>query len=54
MSQFAFLRAEFPDIFDHAARAKTLAHADPRGVAFYSAIRPVVASGDRQILGQKR
>ena len=35
MSQFAFLQAEFPDIFGHAARAETLAHADPRGAAFY-------------------
>ena len=35
MSQFAFLQAEFPDIFGHAARAETLAHADPRGSAFY-------------------
>src|SRR5687767_2706075 len=35
MSQFAFLQAEFPDIFDHAARAENLAHADPRGAAFY-------------------
>ena len=35
MSQFAFLQAEFPDIFGHAARAETLAHADPRGASFY-------------------
>jgi type I restriction enzyme, R subunit len=35
MSQFAFLQAEFPIIFGHAARAETLAHADPRGAAFY-------------------
>src|SRR5262249_51289080 len=35
MSQFAFLQAEFPDIFSHAARAETLAHADPRAAAFY-------------------
>src|SRR5712671_4927685 len=35
MSQFAFLQAEFADIFGHAARAETLAHADPRGAAFY-------------------
>jgi type I restriction enzyme, R subunit len=32
MSQFAFLQAEFADIY---ARAETLAHADPRGAAFY-------------------
>jgi type I restriction enzyme R subunit len=35
MSQFAFLQAEFRDIFGHAARAEDLAHADPRGSAFY-------------------
>ena len=35
MSQFAFLQAEFADIFGHIARAETLAHADPRGSAFY-------------------
>ncbi|SEE39384.1 type I restriction enzyme, R subunit [Rhizobiales bacterium GAS191] len=35
MSQFAFLQAEFPDIFGHASRAESLAHADPRGAAFY-------------------
>jgi type I restriction enzyme R subunit len=35
MSQFAFLQAEFPDIFGHASRAEDLAHADPHGSAFY-------------------
>ena len=35
MSQFAFLQAEFPDIFEHAARAEALAHSDPRSTAFY-------------------
>ena len=35
MSQFAFLQAEFPDIFAHAARAENLAHTDPRAAAFY-------------------
>jgi len=35
MSQFAFLQAEFPDIFGFASRAEDLAHADPRGSAFY-------------------
>jgi type I restriction enzyme R subunit len=35
MSQFAFLQAEFPDVFAHAARAENLAHVDPRGAAFY-------------------
>jgi type I restriction enzyme, R subunit len=35
MSQFAFLKTEFPDIFAHASRAENLAHADPRAAAFY-------------------
>jgi type I restriction enzyme, R subunit len=35
MSQFAFLQAEFPDLFDYAQRAENLAHADPRCAAFY-------------------
>jgi type I restriction enzyme R subunit len=35
MSQFAFLQAEFSEIFDYAERAENLAHADPRGAAFY-------------------
>src|ERR1700730_16527796 len=35
MSQFAFLQAEFADVFAHAARAENLAQADPRGAAFY-------------------
>ena len=35
MSQFAFLGAEFPEVFGHAARAESLALADPRGAAFY-------------------
>jgi type I restriction enzyme R subunit len=35
MSQFAFLQAEFPDIFAHAARAENLAQSDPRAAAFY-------------------
>ena len=35
MSQFAFLQAEFPDIFAHAARAENLANSDPRAAAFY-------------------
>jgi type I restriction enzyme R subunit len=35
MSQFAFLQAEFPEVFGHAARAENLAHSDPRGAAFY-------------------
>lgn len=40
MSQFAFLQAEFPDIFTHASRADSFAHADPRAAAFYG--RPAV------------
>jgi type I restriction enzyme, R subunit len=36
MSQFAFLQAEFPDIFAHAARAENLAYSDPRAAAFYA------------------
>jgi type I restriction enzyme R subunit len=35
VSQFTFLQAEFPDIFGYVERAETLAHADPRGAAFY-------------------
>jgi type I restriction enzyme R subunit len=36
MSQFAFLKAEFGDVFAHAERAENLAHADPRAAAFYA------------------
>src|SRR5947199_313664 len=32
MSQFAFLYAEFSDVYAHAARAESLALADARGV----------------------
>jgi type I restriction enzyme R subunit len=35
VSQFAFLQPEFPAVFSYVARAETLAHADPRGAAFY-------------------
>jgi type I restriction enzyme R subunit len=35
MSQFAFLQAEFSDIFGHVSRAENLTQADPRGAAFY-------------------
>jgi hypothetical protein len=45
MSQFAFLQAEFADIFAHAARAETLAHADPCGAAFYCRLAPEIAVG---------
>jgi type I restriction enzyme R subunit len=36
MSQFAFLKAEFPDIFAHASRAENFAISDPRAAAFYA------------------
>ncbi len=36
MTQFAFLKPEFPDIFAHARQAETLALADPRGACFYA------------------
>ena len=45
MSQFAFLQAEFPEIFGHAARAETLANADPRGAAFYCRLALETAIG---------
>ena len=45
MSQFAFLQAEFPDIFGHIARAETLAHVDPRGAAFYCRLALETAIG---------
>lgn len=36
MSNFAFLAAEFPDIFDSAKRAESYAAGDPRTAAFYA------------------
>ena len=36
MSQFAFLKAEFSEVFAHAERAENLAHSDPRAAAFYA------------------
>jgi type I restriction enzyme R subunit len=36
MSNFAFLAAEFPEIFDSAKRAEALASGDPRAAAFYA------------------
>ncbi|MDQ0390684.1 DEAD/DEAH box helicase family protein [Labrys monachus] len=36
MSNFAFLAAEFPEIFDSAKRAESLAEGDPRAAAFYA------------------
>jgi type I restriction enzyme R subunit len=35
MSQFGFLKPEWPDLFEEAARAETLVRADPRASAFY-------------------
>jgi len=36
MAQFGFLQAEWPDIHEAAARAESLALADPRAAAFYA------------------
>jgi len=36
MSQFAFLQAEFPPVFDHARKAKSAALSDPRAACFYA------------------
>ncbi len=36
MSQFDFLRADFPEIFVHSAKAEILALSDPRAACFYS------------------
>ncbi|OIQ93603.1 type I restriction enzyme EcoKI subunit R [mine drainage metagenome] len=36
MSQFAFLKPEFAEVFEHAGRAESLAIADPRAACFYS------------------
>jgi type I restriction enzyme R subunit len=36
MSNFAFLSAEFPEIFDSAKRAEGLVQGDPRAAAFYA------------------
>jgi len=36
MSNFAFLAAEFPEIFDSAKRAEGLVQGDPRAAAFYA------------------
>lgn len=35
MSQFAFLAPDFAEAHEHAARAESLAHADPRAASFY-------------------
>ena len=34
MPQFAFLKAEFGALHEHAAQAESLAHADPRAACF--------------------
>jgi type I restriction enzyme R subunit len=36
MSQFAFLSAEFPEVFAHASKAESLALSDPRSGCFYA------------------
>jgi hypothetical protein len=48
MSQFAFLEAEFPDIFAHAARAENFAYSDPRAAAFYG--RPTLEAAAASFL----
>lgn len=36
MSQFAFLKPEFPELFNHVAKAEQLALSDPRGACFWA------------------
>src|SRR5271154_5239535 len=36
MSQFAFLDPDFAEAHEHAARAESIAHADPRAACFYA------------------
>ena len=36
MSQFAFLVPDFAEAHEHAARAESLAHSDPRAASFYA------------------
>jgi type I restriction enzyme R subunit len=45
MSQFAFLSAEFPEVFAHASQAESLALSDPRAACFYSRLALEVAVG---------
>jgi len=45
MSQFAFLSAEFPEVFGHASQAESLALSDPRGACFYARLALEVAIG---------
>ena len=43
MSQFAFLSAEFPEVFAHASKAESLALADARSTCFYARLGLEVA-----------
>jgi type I restriction enzyme, R subunit len=36
MSQFAFLKPEFPLVYEHSQRAEVMALSDPRGACFYA------------------
>jgi type I restriction enzyme R subunit len=45
MSQFAFLSAEFPEVFAHASKAESLALADARAACFYARLALEVAVG---------
>ncbi|TDB85137.1 DUF4145 domain-containing protein, partial [Actinomadura sp. KC216] len=36
MSNFGFLKGEWPDLHDEAVRAERLANADPRAACFYA------------------
>lgn len=43
MSQFHFLRAEFPEVYEHALKAESLALSDPRSACFYARLALEVA-----------
>ena len=43
MSQFAFLSAEFPEVFAHASKAESLALSDARAACFYARLALEVA-----------
>ena len=45
MSQFAFLSAEFPEVFAHASKAESLALSDARSACFYARLALEVAVG---------
>jgi type I site-specific restriction endonuclease len=45
MSQFAFLSAEFPEMFAHASQAEKLALTDPQAACFYARLALEVAVG---------